>query len=937
MTVASSAVTRSSSARPTAYLSTCTPLYANDGPSSFQRQRPPHASSSSSTPSSSSSSSSRFGSSRFGSTERADSGNSRPPRNRERDRDSSNQSRRRGESNPARFQSRDNRDGQNAKFASSNNNNNRRRQNQQSQTQVPRPRDWTRAKQQSRQPTRSSEGQDKDPSSTPVNAPEPESDRTAASDDDDGPALDYDDRLELGSGKVRNVDAKLRKKHGRGSLLATEPTHAQRERPSRREAQHGNQAEAKTQPREKANAGVKPKLKPVRTEVFLPAMVSVSTLARHLGVKLRTLQNAMTEAGMTDVRPDLILKFEDAEMLAAEFNLVAVINELAAFDIYPRDSATPEEYAKLPLRPPVVTIMGHVDHGKTTLLDKLRSTSVAAGEAGGITQHIGAFSVPVSRASDDTSAIRTVTFLDTPGHAAFTAMRSRGASVTDIVVLVVAADDGVMPQTQEVIDLVKSLSEGTGNLSERRAGNSSVQLVVALNKIDKPDAEPDRVKRELLAAGVELEEFAGEVPCVEVSGKSGEGLPELEETLATLAEIAELRAERTGPAEGYVIESKVDKGRGNVATVLVKRGQLKSGDAIIAGTAWCKVRQVFDSNNRVVKSAGPGDPVLVTGWRELPTAGDELLGAPDEASIKKAVENRKASAERRALMADVESINEQRRLKAEADESQARAEYEERQRRREARLAADSQGAVLSEGPSDETKVNEDEGEDADESDADAATPADYKQLNLIIKADFSGTVEAVEGAISGIGNREAGVKIISASVGEPTEGDVAKASALGGHIVGFNVKASKSVQQAAARAQPRVTVHCDNVIYRLMEHVSSSVAALLPPIIEPRVTGEATIVQIFAINVKGSTFRNIAGCRVTNGVIAKANQVRVLRGPDRKVIYEGRLDQLKQVKKDVPEMRKGTECGMSFEGFQDIQEGDIVQSFYTVEVPRTL
>ncbi|SPO32277.1 related to translation initiation factor IF-2, mitochondrial [Ustilago trichophora] len=785
------------------------------------------------------------------------------------------------------------------------------------------------------------------------------------------PARGGDEGISEGKSVVDKSDrhhtAKHKKKEGRGSLLdrATDydrnsrrisfPSHSSSHRHSRQQAYSEASSEALSSDRDRKPAPTfKPKLLPkVTRNIFLPSVISVVMLATRMEKKLRAVQNVMTELGMEDTRPDLMLKFEDAEMIAAELNIVAIPNDEASFDIYPRPPpATPEQAASFPLRPPVVTIMGHVDHGKTTLLDKLRSTSVASGEAGGITQHIGAFSVPISGREQTKGkekgyrGIQTITFLDTPGHAAFTAMRGRGAMVTDIVVLVVAADDGVMPQTREVIQLVKNANSEVDTSDDINI-QPPVQMVVALNKIDKPDADPERVKRELLAAGVELEELGGDIPCVHVSGKTGKGLDDLEETVATIAELADLRAERVGLPEGYVIESKVDKGRGNVATVLVKRGVLEKGSCIIAGTAWCKVRQILHSSGRPLARAFPGDPVLVSGWRELPTAGDLLLGGTDEQSCKKATENRKQVAEQKRLIADVEQINEARRIKAEQDEAEARREFEERQRRRAARLAADDGKdplaalAALDEAAANPSKSGLAESEELDSEDKSSdstAMEAGKKLLNVIVKADYSGTVEAVVGAISSIGNSEAGVKIISATVGEPTEGDIARASALGATIIGFNVTPSKSVLQSAARAQPTpVPVIVSDVIYRLMETVSSSVSALLPPLTEARVQGEATISQIFDINIKGKNFKKIAGCKVTNGTILKSNLVRILRGPKREEVYRGKLDDFKHVKKDVTEMRKGTECGMSFDGWQDLKVDDVVQSFTEVIVPRTL
>ncbi|KAF6767459.1 Translation initiation factor IF- 2, domain 3 [Kalmanozyma brasiliensis GHG001] len=729
----------------------------------------------------------------------------------------------------------------------------------------------------------------------------------------------------------RHHTAKHKKKEGRGSLLDHPPSSSSRNR----------RRDDDPLPRPRTPPKLKPKLLKIERNIFLPPLISVIQLCMRMEKKLIPVQQVMTSLGMEDTRPDLMLKFSDAEMIAAQLNVVAIPNEEASFDLFPRPAPTPDEAAGYPVRPPVVSIMGHVDHGKTTLLDRLRSTSVAAGEAGGITQHIGAFSVPISYREQDKgkkkgyAGIQTITFLDTPGHAAFTAMRSRGAMVTDIVVLVVAADDGVMPQTREVISLVQAANKDAQGEDEK-----PVQMVVALTKVDKPEADPDRVKRELLSAGVELEELGGDIPCVHVSGKTGKGIDELEETLAALAELADIRADRTGLPEGYVIESKVDKGRGNVATVLIKRGTLEKAAPIVAGTAWCKVRQIIHSSGKPLARGLPGDPVLVSGWRTLPTAGDLLLGGTDEQSCKRASENRRKLQDERRLMDDVEQINEARRVKAEADEAEARREFEERQRRRAARIAADDgkdpaavlaalDGAAPLEGQDDVADVSEEKG--ADE-------PGARKMLNVIVKADFSGTVEAVVGAISSIGNAEAGVKIISAIPGEPSESDVSKAAALGATIIGFNVTPPKAILQSAARAQPTpVPIIASDVIYRLMETVSQKVAELLPPTKEARVHGEATVSQIFEINLKGRNFKKIAGCRVTNGTIAKSNLVRVLRGDKRDEVYRGKLDEFKHVKKDVTEMRKGTECGMSFEGWQELKEGDVVQSFSEVEVARTL
>jgi translation initiation factor IF-2 len=398
--------------------------------------------------------------------------------------------------------------------------------------------------------------------------------------------------------------------------------------------------------------------------------------------------------------------------------------------------------------------MGHVDHGKTTLLDALRNTAVAAGEAGGITQHIGAFSVPLKLLQPGTKSDATITFLDTPGHAAFTAMRARGASVTDIVVLVVAADDGVMPQTKEVLELVKSEGDKVG-------------LVVAINKVDKPEIDLKRVKNELLQEGVHLEEDGGDVQSVQVSGLARLGLDNLVETLSTLAELRDLRARTGGKAEGYVLESNVDRGIGRVATVLVTRGTLKVGSVVVAGNTSCKVRRMTDHTGKTIKSAGPGTPVVITGWKEIPSAGDELLEAPGgEREAAKVVANRIALADRQKLLADTEVINVKRqedRAKLEAEQEAEKAVRQSGGNVTEARLAASKRAAA-----------------DAREN--------TFKELRIVIKGDVSGTVEAVEGALSGIGNKEAGVRVVHTGVGEVTDSDVAMAEASGGELVGQDV-----------------------------------------------------------------------------------------------------------------------------------------------------
>ncbi|WVF66881.1 translation initiation factor IF-2 [Kwoniella sp. CBS 6097] len=653
--------------------------------------------------------------------------------------------------------------------------------------------------------------------------------------------------------------------------------------------------------------GPKPKVIEEEKEVYIPRTVSTANLAKIFGVKLFHLQTRMMRLDMSEDqrRSDYLLNAEQACDIAIEYGFNPVVDDEASFDIYP--DPDPTDMTSQPLRPPVVTIMGHVDHGKTTLLDSLRHTSVAASEAGGITQHIGAFSVPLSSLlpsapSTSTSSAATITFLDTPGHAAFTAMRARGTSVTDIVVLVVAADDGVMPQTKEVIELVKSEGDKVG-------------MVVAINKCDKPGIDLNKVKSALGAEGVHLEEDGGDTPSVQVSGLTKLGLDNLVETLSTLAEIRDLRARKEGKAEGYVLESRVDKGRGNVATVLVSKGTLRTGASIVAGQTWCRVRQMQDDKGKAIREALPGTPVSITGWKDLPSAGDELLEAvKGEDEAKKAVNNRKRDEERKRLMADVEQIN---------------------AKRREERLRLEAEAAAA------EAAENGETGEGA-ENEAGAAAKAkedERKMLRLVIKADVSGTVEAVVGSLEHIGNKEAGVKIIHTGVGDVTESDVALAQASDATVIGFNVSAARSIQTSARSSN--VPLQLESVIYRLIDSVRTNVAALLPPKIEYSVKGEASVIQLFEINMKRKQMKTIAGCRVNNGIIDRNQGVRVLRGKDeqgeRKVVYEGTIETLKHLKKEVQDVRKGMECGIALEGFTDIREGDEIVNFTKIEVPREL
>ncbi|KAI6126205.1 initiation factor 2 [Pisolithus croceorrhizus] len=585
----------------------------------------------------------------------------------------------------------------------------------------------------------------------------------------------------------------------------------------------------------------------------------------------------MVQAGMQeDTSHNHVLTSDYAALLAEEFGRNPIINDEAAFDLYP-PPPHPDPHI-LPLRPPVVAIMGHVDHGKTTLLDTLRSSSVAASEAGGITQHIGAFCVPVS--TTDMIDDRLITFLDTPGHSAFSAMRARGTSVTDMVVLVVAADDGVMPQTLEVINLVK-----------REKDKGDIGMVVAINKIDKDEADVEQTKLSLLAAGVSLEEYGGDVPCVEISGLTGRGLPDLIETLALMADVMDLRAERDCPAVGYVLESKVQKGLGPVATILVTRGTLVPGTPLLAGTSTCSTRRLLSPTTQPLTSAPPGMPAIVTGWKSLPAAGDEVL-AGSEGDIKKAKVNRLKKKDVESVLQDVEAINAERKARRESE--------------------AGSESCEQMKGK-DETE--------------------ERKKLKLVVKGDVSGSVEALVGALEGIGNDLAGVDIVSTGVGDVTETDVMMAKTADALIIAFSVSVPRSVQGIASR--DCVTIYPSNIIYRVIDHVRERVASLLPCTYATKVIGEATVLQLFDIHTKANMTKKIAGCRVGNGVVEKACMARVVR--DGGVIHEGPLDTLRQLKTEVTEVRKGLECGISLKDYNNLREGDLVQAFKLIEIPAVL
>jgi translation initiation factor IF-2 len=500
-------------------------------------------------------------------------------------------------------------------------------------------------------------------------------------------------------------------------------------------------------------------------------------------------------------------------------------------------------------RPPVVTVMGHVDHGKTSLLDALRATDVAAGEAGGITQHIGAYQVTLPSG-------QRITFIDTPGHEAFTAMRARGASVTDIVVLVVAADDGVMPQTIEAI---------------RHAKAANAPMIVAINKIDKPGVNPQRVRTELLSHEVVVEDMGGETQDIEVSALKRMNLDKLEEAILLQAEVLDLKANPDRAAEGTVIESRLDRGRGPVATVLVQKGTLQQGDIVVAGAEWGRVRAMLDDKGRPVKEAGPSMPVEILGLSAVPSAGEPFVAVEDE--------------------------------------GRAREISEFRQRKLREKAAA---GQTAARGTLDQMLARIQAGE--------------QKEVAVLVKADVQGSSEAITATVQKLGNDEVKVRVLHSAVGQITESDIQLAKASDAVIVAFNVRATSQARDLAQR--DAVDIRYYSIIYDVANDIENLVKGKLAPKEREKFLGYAEIRRVFSITKVGK----VAGCMVTEGVVKRGAGVRLLR--EGVVIHTGELSQLKRFKDDVKEVARGFECGLSFAGFNDLAEGDMVECFETETVP---
>ncbi len=584
-------------------------------------------------------------------------------------------------------------------------------------------------------------------------------------------------------------------------------------------------------------------------EVVLPETITIQELANRMSergvdvIKLLMKQGEM--AKITDV-----IDADTAELIAEE--LGHTVKRVAESDVEEGLFDAPDADANLQPRPPVVTIMGHVDHGKTSLLDAIRHANVVSSEAGGITQHIGAYQVVAPNGAP-------ITFIDTPGHAAFTAMRARGAQVTDLVVLVVAADDGVMPQTTEAITHARA---------------AAVPMIVAINKIDKPDAKPERVRSELLQYEVQVESLGGDTLELEVSATQRTNLDKLLDAIALQAEVLDLKADPTRAAEGTVIEARLDRGRGPVATVLVQRGTLRVGDLIVGGSQWGRVRALIDDKGEARQEAGPSMPVEVLGFSGSPEAGDRVAVVETEARAREITAYRER----------------QKRDKAAARGGVARGSL------------ADMMSQLKTAG---------------------------RKEFPLVIKGDVQGSVEAIVATLENLNTEEVAARLIHVGVGGITESDITLAEASNAAVIGFNVRAHKEARALAEQAGVEIRYY--NIIYNLVDDVKAAMSGLLPPTLREEMLGNAQILEVFTISKVGK----VAGCRVTDGTVQRGANVRLIR--DNVVVHEGKLSTLKRFKDEVKEVVAGQECGMAFENYQDMRVGDVIECYNVQEIKRSL
>ncbi|WP_439528174.1 translation initiation factor IF-2 [Pannonibacter sp.] len=583
-------------------------------------------------------------------------------------------------------------------------------------------------------------------------------------------------------------------------------------------------------------------------EVILPEAITIQELANRMAERsVDVIKLLMKQGQMLKIND--VIDADTAELIASEMG--HTVKRVSESDVEDGLFTTSDIEGSLLPRPPVVTIMGHVDHGKTSLLDAIRNSKVVSGEAGGITQHIGAYQVEKNG--------QKITFIDTPGHAAFTQMRARGAKATDIVILVVAADDGVKPQTKEAVAHAKA---------------AGVPIIVAINKIDKPAADPQRVRTELLHDEIVVEAMGGDTIDVEVSAKTGHNLDRLLEMVLLQAEVLELRANPDRTAEGLVIEAQLDKGRGPVATVLVQKGTLRVGDILVAGGEWGKVRALLDEDGNQVKEAGPSKPVEVLGFQGTPEAGDQVAVVENEARAREI------------------------------------ADYRLRQKRdRLSVLKSGSRGSI--------------------EQMMSRLQTGGRKEFPLVVKADVQGSAEAIAHALDKIGNEEVGARILHAGVGGITESDITLAAASNASIVGFNVRANKQARELAEREG--IDIRYYNIIYDLVDDVKAAMSGMLTPERRETFIGYASIREIFDITKVGK----VAGCLVTEGVVERGAEVRLLR--ENVVVHQGKLGTLKRFKDEVKSVESGQECGMNFENYQDMRVGDVIECFRVEQIARSL
>ena len=600
----------------------------------------------------------------------------------------------------------------------------------------------------------------------------------------------------------------------------------------------------------KGHASNEPKEKLIR-EVTIPEAITIQELANRMAERAVDIIRLLMKQGAMHKITDVI-DADTAQLIAEEMG--HTVKRVAASDVEEGLFDVAEDHASdTTPRPPVVTVMGHVDHGKTSLLDALRHANVVSGEAGGITQHIGAYQVTSPESG------KKITFIDTPGHSAFTAMRARGAKVTDIVILVVAADDGVMPQTIEAINHAKA---------------AKVPMIVAINKIDKPDAKPERVRTELLQYEVQVESFGGEVVDVEVSAKNKTNLDKLLEMIALQAELLDLKTNPDRPAEGTVIEAKLDRGRGPVATVLVQRGTLRVGDIIVAGAEMGRVRALINDQGQTIQEAGPSVPVEVLGFNGPPEAGDRLAVVENEARARQVTDYRAH----------------QKREKSAASNAGMRGSLEQ----------------MMSQ-----------------------LKTTGRKDFPLVIKADVQGSLEAILGSLEKLGTDEVAARILHAGVGGISESDVTLAEGFNAAIIGFSVRANK--EAAALTKRDGIEIRYYNIIYDLVDDVKKAMSGLLAPTLRETMLGNAQILEVFNISKVGK----IAGCRVTDGSVERGANVRLIR--DNVVVHEGKLSTLKRFKDEVKEVQSGQECGMAFENYQDMRVGDVIECYRVETIQRSL